>query len=76
MNNPYTKVTGCLCVCVFVCLFVPKDLANNWTDRVLRIRVASHRSQEGLKLFSWRVGHPQPPLKMKNSPPQIFLKIF
>ena len=32
---PYTKVTGCL----FVCVFVPKDLANRCTDRVLLIRV-------------------------------------
>ena len=28
LTYPYTKVTGCLCVCVFVCVFVPKDLAN------------------------------------------------
>ena len=25
LSNPYTKVTGCLCVCVYV----PKDLANH-----------------------------------------------
>ena len=26
-----------------VCVFVRKDLANRWTDRVLFYRVASHR---------------------------------
>ena len=41
---PYNKVKGCL----FVCLSVPKDLANRWTDRVLLNRVASHRSRKGL----------------------------
>ena len=30
-------------VCHSVCLFVPKDLANRWSDRV-----ASNRSREGL----------------------------
>ena len=42
--NPYTKVTECLSVCVFV----PKDLANRLTDRVLLYRVDSHRSWKGL----------------------------
>ena len=32
---------------VSVCLFVTKDLADRWTDRVLHNRVASHRSREG-----------------------------
>ena len=34
--------------CVYVCQFVPNDLANRWTDIVLLNRVASHRSREGL----------------------------
>ncbi len=34
----------CLYVCLSVCLFVPKDLANRWIDRVLLNRVASLRS--------------------------------
>ena len=34
--------------CMPVCLFVPKDLANRLTYRVLLNRVPSHRSQEGL----------------------------
>ena len=41
---PYNKVTECL----FVCLSVPKDLANRWTDRVLLNKVAFHGYQEGL----------------------------
>ena len=40
----HDKVKGCL----FVCLFIPKDLANRWADRVLPYRVASHRSRDGL----------------------------
>ena len=40
----HTKVTGC----VFVCLFVPKDLANCLTDQIFLNRVASHRSWKGL----------------------------
>ena len=41
---PYNKVTGCLLfVCMCVCMFVPKDFANRWTDQILLNRVASHR---------------------------------
>ena len=47
-EHPYTKVTGCLCVCGSMCLFVPKDLPNRWTDGVLLNRVASHMSRKGL----------------------------
>ena len=39
-----------VCLCVY--LFVPKDLANCWADRILLNRVASHRSREGLTIFS------------------------
>ena len=42
--NPYIKVTGCL----FVCVSVPKDIANRRTDRVLLNRVNSHGFWEGL----------------------------
>ena len=38
-------------VCLFVCLFVPKDLANRLTDMVLLYRVASHRSQAVYNYF-------------------------
>ena len=58
-KNPYNKVTGCLSVC----MFVPKDLANRWTDRILLNMVASHRSsQEGFQLFLGRV----PPASKRN----------
>ena len=33
--NPFAKVTGCLSVC----LSVPKDLANRWTEMVLLYNV-------------------------------------
>ncbi len=45
-----------------VCMFVPKDLANHWTEMFLLHRVASHRSWEGL----WLV---LPPSKEKNTTP-------
>ncbi len=45
-------------VCLCVCRFVPKDLANRWTDRVFLNRVDSHRSREGLQLFWGRVPPP------------------
>ena len=45
-------------VWVCVCVFVPKDLANRWTDRFLLNSVASHRSREDLKLFWGRVPLP------------------
>ena len=44
-------------------LYVAKDLANRWTDRVLLNRVASHRSWEGLLLFLERVSSPLSPKK-------------
>ena len=51
-----------------VCLFVPKDLANPWTDRVLLNRVA-YRSLEGFLTIFLVDGTPPPP-----PPPQK--KIF
>ncbi len=55
--NPYNKVKGS---CVSVSLFVPKDLGNRWTDRVLLNKVASHRSWEGYQIW--------------HSPPQLPLE--
>ena len=70
------KVERCLSVFLFVCLFIPKNLANRWTDRVLPNRVASHSSRVGLKIFWLRL--PPPPQDIspleKNPPPQK--KIF
>ena len=37
-----------ICVCVFNCLSVPKDLCNRWNDMVLLYSVPSHRSWENL----------------------------
>ena len=45
-NWPFNKVKGCLCMCV--CLSVPKDLANHWTDMVILYSVAFQRSWEDL----------------------------
>ena len=50
--NPCNNVKGCSFVCLFVCRFVPKDLANCETDRILLNWVA-------LSLFWGRV--PPPP---------------
>ena len=51
---------------MFVCLSVPKDLANRWTDRVLLNRVDSHMSLEGFKLFWGRVPPPSQEKWQKN----------
>ena len=61
---------------MFVCLSVPKDLANRWTYIVLLYRVASHRSWEGLLLFWGRVLQPsqeKSPLEKLLTPQNIFL---
>ncbi len=34
-----------------ICLFVPKDLANRWTDMFLFYMEGSHRSLEGILLY-------------------------
>ena len=62
--TPYNKITGCLSVCVFVCLCVSKDLADHWTDIVIFYRVDSHRSWEGSWLFRGRV---PPDVPLQNS---------
>ena len=41
-----------------VCLFVPKDLANRWTDRILLNKVASHRSLKVYNYFGGGYHHP------------------
>ena len=56
---PYLKVTGSVCVCL------PKDLANLWTEMALLYNIAYHRSWKGLKIF-WGSLLP-PPL-----PPNFF----
>ena len=53
-----------LCLCV--CLSVPKDLANRWTDQVHLNRLASHRSREGLKGLKLFLGRVQPPSQEKS----------
>ncbi len=34
-----------MCVCLCVCVFVPKDLVSRWTDWVLLEKVDSHGSR-------------------------------
>ena len=60
-------------VCLFLCvsMFVPKDLANRWTDQVLLNSEASYRSREVFKIF-W--GWYLIPLN-KKCPIPIFLKL-
>ena len=57
--NPNNEVKGCLSFC----MFVPKDLANHWTDLDLHNRVAIYRSREGLYFITILGGRvpPHPP---------------
>ena len=57
---PNKKASTSLYVCISfsVCLWVPKDLANRWTDRVLLYRVASHRPWEVYNYFGGGYHHP------------------
>ena len=60
-NDNNIKVTGFLYynpkdICESVCLYVPKDLANCWTDMVFLYNLASNRPREGLKLELKMVG--------------------
>ena len=63
-HYPYTKVTGCL----YVCVSVPKDLANRWTDRVLLNRVASSGPGKVYNYFLGDRDTPNPPKNEKYSP--------
>ena len=46
--KPTNNIT---CNLLYVCLFVPKDVANLWTNMVLLYNVASHRFWESLTVL-------------------------